>query len=324
MEEEGREGINEEMYETMEDGQTLDIHEAAFLTPRLAVFTDGGNQETETFNEYNGDQAPRGVSAISTRAEEDSLAVLGDTEDIWEKDIAHAALLNRDEEKEQQVQHSFDYDETAPIAGMFFATGEEHEEEENDMNDPNEEEENEDEDGDDVMGNVDSFHPGGSSAASPNAAAGGGRSTFPLSRVRELLKFHGLSSIVAKDAALTASDAVVLMLRDFTRLAAAEAERQQRKTVTYTDVARVVHYFDRFSFLSDIIPQPPESHSGTAKVMVGSGKLPTALASTSAAAAAGGARAGRGGARDGVSRHQTKGGATTEEGGRLRQATLRF
>ncbi|KAH9577403.1 Transcription factor CBF/NF-Y/archaeal histone domain [Trypanosoma melophagium] len=341
MEEEGRGGVNEEMYDTITDGQVLDIHEAAFLTPRLAVFTDGGNQETESFNDYNESNAPGrgGVSAISTTAEEDTYPVLCETEAMWEKDTAHPMLFTGDEEDEQRVRQPFDHNETALMAALSSTERDDHKDEDDNhvLNDPNEYNEDEDDEDDEdegeegaLVAGMGGLSSGRAAGGPPNpAAARGDRPTFPLSRVRELLKFHGSSSIVAKDAALTASDAVVLMLRELTRLAAAEAERQQRRTVTYADVARVVHYFDRFSFLSDIIPQPPETRSGAAKVMVGgTGKVSTSLASTSAATSAGAgggaAKAGCGGARDGVSRQQTKGGGTTEEASRLRQATLRF
>nr|CCC90118.1 unnamed protein product [Trypanosoma congolense IL3000] len=78
---------------------------------------------------------------------------------------------------------------------------------------------------------------------------------FAFSRVKELLKFHSGFTIVSKDAVLAAVDAVVLLLHDLTRLAAVRAEREGRKTVRYSDIANVVHYFDQFSFLVDIIPQ---------------------------------------------------------------------
>lgn len=91
---------------------------------------------------------------------------------------------------------------------------------------------------------------------------------FPTSRVKDLLKYEGSSSVVSRDACLAASEAVALILRDLAKCAAAEAQRRHRKTVTYEDIARTAQMLDRFAYLSEVVPPlpvvVPAPHGGSA------------------------------------------------------------
>lgn len=93
---------------------------------------------------------------------------------------------------------------------------------------------------------------------------------FPVSRVKDLLRYEGSSTIISRDACLTASEAVALILRDMAKAAAAEAQRRNRKTVNYDDVAKTVHLFDRFAYLAEVVPAVAASPLGTH----GSGTVP--------------------------------------------------
>ncbi|KAG5468690.1 hypothetical protein CUR178_01525 [Leishmania enriettii] len=96
---------------------------------------------------------------------------------------------------------------------------------------------------------------------------------FAHSRVKELLKFEGSSSIISKDATAAACEAVALITRDLVSVAAGEATRRHRKTVVYEDIARVAQLLDRFSFLSDVVPPVASSSSALAagrSIVVGS------------------------------------------------------
>ncbi|KAK7200737.1 hypothetical protein NESM_000131700 [Novymonas esmeraldas] len=93
--------------------------------------------------------------------------------------------------------------------------------------------------------------------AGAGSSASGYVNAFAHSRVKELLKYEGSSSIISKDAASAACEAVALLTRDLVTVAAAEAARRHRKTVTYDDVARVAQLLDRFSFLADVVPPVP-------------------------------------------------------------------
>ncbi|KAG5491608.1 hypothetical protein JIQ42_01514 [Leishmania sp. Namibia] len=107
---------------------------------------------------------------------------------------------------------------------------------------------------------------------------------FAHSRVKELLKFEGSSSIISKDATAAACEAVALITRDLVSVAAGEATRRHRKTVTYEDIARVAQLLDRFSFLSDVVPPVASSSSALAtgrSIVVGSNVHFAAAPSTS-------------------------------------------
>nr|CCM14894.1 hypothetical protein, conserved [Leishmania guyanensis] len=84
---------------------------------------------------------------------------------------------------------------------------------------------------------------------------------FAHNRVKELLKFEGSSSIISKDAISAACEAVSLLTHDLVVMAAREATRRHRKTVTYDDIARVVQLLDRFSFLAEVVPPVAASSS---------------------------------------------------------------
>lgn len=163
---------------------------------------------------------------------------------------------------------------------------------------------------------------------------------FAHSRVKELLKYEGSSSMISKDAAAAACEAVALLTRDLVAMAAAEATRRNRKTVNYDDVARVAQMFDRFSFLADVVPPMPatsSSGSGAGKSIVVGGPAPasslrTGTASRSRSAhvrGAGRSGAGAGGVDSGAAvRSKTAHPATASSvhplPGGMRQATLRF
>ena len=101
------------------------------------------------------------------------------------------------------------------------------------------------------------YHPTrGVEAGSTNYA-----NAFPHSRVKEILKYEGSSSIVSRDAAAAACEAVALLMRDLVAMAAAETTRKNRKTISYDDVARVAQLLDRFSFLADVVPPAPPASS---------------------------------------------------------------
>ncbi|AYU82569.1 hypothetical protein, conserved [Leishmania donovani] len=84
---------------------------------------------------------------------------------------------------------------------------------------------------------------------------------FAHSRVKELLKYEGSSSIISKDAISAVSEAVALLTRDLVAMAAGEATKRHRKTVTYEDIARVAQLLDRFSFLAEVLPPVAASSS---------------------------------------------------------------
>ncbi|EKG05070.1 hypothetical protein TCSYLVIO_003864 [Trypanosoma cruzi] len=294
----------------MQEEHTFDDPEAAFFTPSLSIATG----DTQIY------AAPLGNYSRENEAQHDELKTfLGEAVELEDEKEAYASLfhegMNDDEEATykqqvgQQALSGMEGDEATFDAGIFFVGKDDNDtgNVDGDGNEANvggafesEEFQHDDEDsGDEDEDNVTSERSN--------------RLKFPLSRVRELLKFHSNFSIVAKDAGAVAGEAVVLMLQDLTKLAAAEAERQRRKTVTYADIARVVHHFDRFSFLSDIIPPVSVVAGGAKAVAVGSA---TSLAAES--------KTSRSAAREGAVRAQLKSTETGGGGASMRQTTLRF
>ncbi|EKF39327.1 hypothetical protein MOQ_000448 [Trypanosoma cruzi marinkellei] len=298
----------------MQEEHTFDDPEAAFFTPRLSIATG----DTQIY------AAPLENHSRENEAQHDELKTfLVEANELEDEEKAYASLfhegINDEEEatyKEQvgqQALNGMGSEEATFDAGIFFLgkddndTGDFDSDRNEAINEANgggafESEEFQHDDAD--SGDEDDDNVTSERSNRPN---------FPLSRVRELLKFHSSSTIVAKDAALVAGEAVALMLQDLTRLAVAEAERQRRRTVTYVDVARVVHHFDRFSFLSDIIPPVPVVASGPKAVAVGSA---TSLATESKTI--------RNAAREGTVRTQLKSTGTGGGGASMRQTTLRF
>ncbi|KPI90487.1 hypothetical protein ABL78_0417 [Leptomonas seymouri] len=122
---------------------------------------------------------------------------------------------------------------------------------------------------DEVEVSEEDAHEDDGDRGSNRATASHYASAFAHSRVKELLKYEGSSSIVSRDAATAACEAVALLMRDLVATTAAEATRRSRKTLTYDDVARVVQLFDRFSFLADVVPPASSSSSGSG---LGAGK----------------------------------------------------
>lgn len=110
-------------------------------------------------------------------------------------------------------------------------------------------------------------------ARAEHGAASSFVNAFAHNRVKELLKYEGSSSIISKDAAAAACEAVALLTRDLVAMAAGEASRRHRKTVTYDDVARMAQLLDRFSYLADVVPPvpvPTSSLSAGKSIVVGS------------------------------------------------------
>lgn len=133
-------------------------------------------------------------------------------------------------------------------------------------------------------------------------AASSSRLSFPAQRIRYLLRYEGSSSVISKDALEMVSAAVVLMVKDLTRSSAEIATRRQRRRVTSDEVGHAVSTFDRFSFLSDVIP-------------------PSSVQSPAAATTqrSGGARAG-----GVVPKRGPTAAARDEKGTGFQQTTLRF
>lgn len=118
---------------------------------------------------------------------------------------------------------------------------------------------------------------GGTSADRSNA--------FATSRVKELLKFDGSSTLLSREAVGATTEAVALMLQDVVRLACQEASRRGKKTLTYDDIARAVQLYDRLSYLSDVLPVAVGSAGGevqksTTKALSSGAVAPAAASST--------------------------------------------
>lgn len=103
-------------------------------------------------------------------------------------------------------------------------------------------------------------------------------------RVKELLRLEGSSGILSKNAVRLVSDAVALIVQDLTRTAGEIAVRRQRKRVTADDIAQAISLYDRFSFLSDVIPQPSHRKS-VAQSLLDTEASPSRLRKSAPAAA---------------------------------------
>jgi histone H3/H4 len=255
-----------------------DVAAVSYLVPRLAAYAEASSGSSSPSDadadggEENGSSA---VLPVDAMAEQDhTRGLLSGARDSGENSAAHVADEGIAEEesrgrvvgtsslagvegvidvelKEDEVDRADARDVEATYAGSIAS---------NDSVDLSEEE--------------DDRHGTSSSFSYTNA--------FALSRVKELLKFEGSSSIVSKDAAAAACEAVALLTRDLVTVAAAEASRKNRKTITYDDVARVAQLLDRFSFLAEVVPPAPSSVSGAA---LGAGK--TIVLGSSARSSAG-------------------------------------
>lgn len=209
-------------------GETLDdsADAGAFLVPALAPFSmAAGDGSSAHDHDHDNDVPP--LHVVGTEAEDD------------EEGAAAAVDPNAEAPPAQTL------DDTAANVGDALVE-EEEEEEVGSSSGGAPSASTSDADDEEGGGAVRSAHTASTGTDYANA--------FALSRVRELLKYDGCSSVVARDAAVTAGEAVALLLRDLTQAAAAEAQRRNRKTVTYDDVARVAQLFDRFSFLSEVLP----------------------------------------------------------------------
>ncbi|RNF11187.1 hypothetical protein TraAM80_01119 [Trypanosoma rangeli] len=250
---------------------TFDDHEAAFLTPRLSIFSG----DTQTYTAPQGD-----YSGGHDAHKEEPMNLFLDTEELQDTAEDNAMLFRehmngegetiRMQQGGQQELNATEDGDSALDAGVFFVGQDDNDADSVDVDSEGEINVETDETALDPerlpYDDVDDDDDDDGGNAAPQKMV---RVTFPLPRVRELLKFHSDFSIVAKDAAVVAGEAVVLMLQDLTRLAAAEAERHRRKRVTYADIARVVHYFDRYSFLADAVPSAQEVASVAKTVTVG-------------------------------------------------------
>ncbi|CBH10521.1 hypothetical protein, conserved [Trypanosoma brucei gambiense DAL972] len=254
-------------YGDFDNRDIYDTDEAAFLTSRLAMRAE------EVEANVSGSQflnSPRNGSTLD--AEEDEEAnftpnVLGgptnDTPLFYGEELD--SLI---QSQERNVAGNVTTQNIDASEGYALHIDEHEENDDIDNNDVDDDDEGDDDDDDNNNFLIDNYEPpehtdmasGGS-----GCEGGGDRTPFALSRVRELLKFHSNSTIVSKDAVTTASEAVVLILQDLTRMAAAQAERNNRKTVRYSDVATVVQHYDRFSFLLDILPPVPEVKKHSSK-----------------------------------------------------------
>lgn len=88
---------------------------------------------------------------------------------------------------------------------------------------------------------------------------------FALSRLKNLFKYAESSALratrnpkqtfsLSTDGALALSEALQLFMEDLATCAITEASRQNRKTVSYEDIALQAYQLDRFAFAADLIP----------------------------------------------------------------------
>ncbi|KAG8348080.1 hypothetical protein TRVL_01100 [Trypanosoma vivax] len=224
--------------------QDQEDDEAAFLTSRLAMRSDSVGEQRLPGPTYTGEYLGNGVGPNS--GSDPSSPPYGEGQDMFGHQYPSGDVAHVEEALEENV-----------VAGIGVADNEEYEHLHS---------------GDDES--VDAYEVSDAEVeygdgGQVSSTAVDGKPTFALSRVRDLLKFHSESSIIARDATILTAEAVVLILQDLTRMAASQAERQHRKTIKYADIASVVHYFDRFSFLTDVIPREPSTTSGVARPIDG-------------------------------------------------------
>ncbi|KAJ3105474.1 hypothetical protein HDU97_008090 [Phlyctochytrium planicorne] len=84
---------------------------------------------------------------------------------------------------------------------------------------------------------------------------GNTRLTFPVPRVKAVMKEDPEVHQVAGDAAVLMSMATEVFLEFMTQKAWQYTQKDDRKTIAYKDVARVVQYSTEFDFLDDVIPK---------------------------------------------------------------------
>lgn len=85
---------------------------------------------------------------------------------------------------------------------------------------------------------------------------------FSLHRVRELLRWGGdPNNNFSKPVVGMIAKSVELLIEDMVRTAAELSQRRPRQRVTSEDIAQAVNLYDRFSFLSAVIPPPASTET---------------------------------------------------------------
>ncbi|CBZ30342.1 conserved hypothetical protein [Leishmania mexicana MHOM/GT/2001/U1103] len=248
-------------------GETLDPDEeeedlASYLVPRLATYAPSTSPLSSSLASQVGeaDGAAEEDHALPLSRQRD-----GSGSQVWdsgERSAAHALEDDTAESVAVRASHglpahsSASADEEAQAnAGSGvdpFLT----EMDAEDVDDWHEEDENDVDENDEEATDSTDAPP----QTRPGTRCGGASdvpdyvNAFAHSRVKELLKYEGSSSIISKDAISAVSEAVALLTRDLVATAAGEATRRHRKTVTYEDIARVAQLLDRFSFLAEVVP----------------------------------------------------------------------
>ncbi|KAG5468278.1 hypothetical protein LSCM1_02256 [Leishmania martiniquensis] len=271
-------------------GTTQDFEEgeeelASYLVPRLATYapstspvsSQGGEDDGAVVEDYAALLSKeRGDSGTPERGDSKRLATRAPGSDTsaqiaWPASHglpAHASALAKEEVEANggTAQEPF-------LTDVDADSGEEEDEYEVEKED--------EEGGPDSTSALPQAHSGKSLRYASDAL--GYANAFAHSRVKELLKFEGSSSVISKDATAAACEAVALMMRDLVAMAAGEATRRHRKTVTYEDVARVAQLLDRFSFLAGVVPPVVASSASalaTVPIVVGGNLHPAATPST--------------------------------------------
>ncbi|CAL9203779.1 unnamed protein product [Musa hybrid cultivar] len=101
-----------------------------------------------------------------------------------------------------------------------------------------------------------------SSIAADKESGGGGSAScsFPMSRVRRLMRLEGGNanvtiSGISSDAVFLVNKASEMFLEKFVKDSFSRGMRRQKKSVTYKDLSSTVHSKKRYEFLSDFVPE---------------------------------------------------------------------
>ncbi|CAD5194971.1 unnamed protein product [Musa acuminata subsp. malaccensis] len=98
-------------------------------------------------------------------------------------------------------------------------------------------------------------------AADKESGGGGSAScSFPMSRVRRLMRLEGGNanvtiSGISSDAVFLVNKASEMFLEKFVKDSFSRGMRRQKKSVTYKDLSSTVHSKKRYEFLSDFVPE---------------------------------------------------------------------
>ncbi|CEI96370.1 hypothetical protein G6F70_000225 [Rhizopus microsporus] len=81
-----------------------------------------------------------------------------------------------------------------------------------------------------------------------------GTTTFPLARIKRLIKEDKDISLISTDATFCITYAAELFIEYLVSEALDKAKQEKRKSVFYKDLAKVVKDVEPFEFLEDVIP----------------------------------------------------------------------